>query len=197
MPAHRVGSNIKGRSSKEAILRAATTVFADHGYRGTTMALVAAAASLTHPGLLYHFPNKEQLLFAVMDRHLVPGVTRVERAAEDGSEAVFATLREIADENLDDPEWVRLASVLMAESLAPDHPAHAYFAERTSRIASALSAGLSDLDPDPARRLSIARFLNASWDGLRMHSLLDPSIDVLGDLERLVDLVRRAGTTGG
>ena len=186
------GTNRKGRTSKEKILRAATTVFADHGYRGTTMADVAAAAGLTHPGLLYHYPRKEDLLFAVLDRHLVPGVTSVKQAAARGSEGVLSALVDIARENVADPEWIRLASGLMAEALAPSHPAHDYFRRRAELISSAMASGLTDLEPDHTRRLSMARVLNSAWDGLRMNALLDPSLDVIGDVELLVEWVRES-----
>jgi AcrR family transcriptional regulator len=185
------GTNRRGRTSREVILRAAATTFADRGYRSATMAEIAAAAGLTQPGLLYHYPQKEDLLFDVMDRHLVAGVTRIAGAAERGSESVFEAFLELARANTADPEWVRLASVLMAESVAHDHPAHRYFRDRSERIARAMAAGLRDLEPNPERRLSIARVLNASWDGLRMNWLLDPSIDVVADLRLLVDVVRR------
>lgn len=197
MPAHPSGANRKGRASKASILAAAADVFSQRGFRGATMADIAAAAGLTHPGLLYHFPRKEDLLFAVMDEHLVPGVSRISAAAEDGSRAVLSALVAIARENAADPAWTRLASALVAESLAPDHPAHAYMRARAASIADALASGLGDLETDPARRLAIARVLNGAWDGLRMHGALDDSFDPVADLEILVELVVRDSEARG
>jgi len=189
MPAHASGANRKGRASKASIIAVAAEVFSQRGFRGATMADIAAAAGLTHPGLLYHFPRKEDLLFAVMDEHLVPGVSFVANAATKGSQAVLHALVEIARQNAADPAWVRLASVLMAEALTPDHPAHEYMRSRTESIANALAAGLADIEPDARRRLALARVLNGSWDGLRMYGVLDPTIDPVADLEVLVSLV--------
>jgi hypothetical protein len=77
----------------------------------------------------------------------------------------------------------------MAESLAPDHPAHDYMKRRTATIAAALARGLTDIEPDPERRIALARVLNGAWDGLRMYGVLDDTIDAVGDLEVLVAVV--------
>jgi len=52
------------------ILRAAATVFYRKGYHGATMAEIAAEVNLTAGSLYHHFPSKEELLCAVLDRGL-------------------------------------------------------------------------------------------------------------------------------
>lgn len=54
----------------DAILKAAATVFYRKGYHGATMAEIAAEVNLTAGSLYHHFPSKEDLLCAVLDRGL-------------------------------------------------------------------------------------------------------------------------------
>jgi AcrR family transcriptional regulator len=196
MPAIAIGANRKGRASKEAILHVATECFAATGFRGTTMADVAAAAGLTHPGLLYHYPRKEELLIAVMERHLAEGIGRLTAAVPRGSDAVLDAMLEIARDNVADPTWVRLTAALMGEGLDTDHPAHPFLLDRARRIADALADGLRDLEPDARRRARLARMLNGAWDGIRVHGVLDPDGDALEELRELIDLTRARRAAG-
>ncbi len=63
-------------TTREKILDAARSLFAEQGYRGTSIGDVEAAAGLTpRAGALYkHFASKEELLRAVVDRHATPGM---------------------------------------------------------------------------------------------------------------------------
>ena len=55
------------RTEREAaILQAATRLFADHGYRGTRTAQIAALAGVTERTLFRYFPSKDQLYRRVM-----------------------------------------------------------------------------------------------------------------------------------
>ncbi len=54
--------------AERAILAAAEGVFAMHGYSGTTMAAVAAAAGLPKPNVHYYFATKAELYRAVIGR---------------------------------------------------------------------------------------------------------------------------------
>ena len=62
--------------NREAILEAALEVFAQHGFRGATVDMIAAEAGLSKPNLLYYFPSKEDihvtLLNQLMDTWLDP-----------------------------------------------------------------------------------------------------------------------------
>ncbi len=56
--------------NRDAIMRAAATVFHRRGYHGATMADIAAEVDLTAGSLYHHFPSKEELLIAVLDAGL-------------------------------------------------------------------------------------------------------------------------------
>jgi AcrR family transcriptional regulator len=56
----------KGQRARERILVAAERLIASHGFHGTSMRDVAAAARLPLATTVYHFPKKEQLYAAVL-----------------------------------------------------------------------------------------------------------------------------------
>lgn len=56
----------KGRRARERILAAAERLIAAHGFHGTSMRDVAAAARLPLATTVYHFAKKEQLYAAVL-----------------------------------------------------------------------------------------------------------------------------------
>lgn len=56
------------RDRRDAILTVAQTYFLEHGYAGTTMSGVAAALGGSKGTLWNHFPSKEDLFTAVLDR---------------------------------------------------------------------------------------------------------------------------------
>jgi AcrR family transcriptional regulator len=55
---------------REAILAQAARLFADRGYAGTSMAMVAEACGLSKATLYHYWPDKDALLFAIADGHV-------------------------------------------------------------------------------------------------------------------------------
>ena len=54
--------------ARSKILETATRLFATHGYDSTSLSLVAKDASVSKALIFWHFENKEDLLFTVVDR---------------------------------------------------------------------------------------------------------------------------------
>ncbi|MGH4025450.1 MAG: TetR/AcrR family transcriptional regulator [Pseudonocardiaceae bacterium] len=84
------------------ILDAALEIFVERGYRGTSMQAIADAAGVTKPVVYECYPNKDELLLALLDREerrlleaitsALPTTAAVQNpAAFDNLEAVFAT----------------------------------------------------------------------------------------------------------
>ena len=72
---------VQRESTRERILEAAEDAFADKGYHETLVEEIASRTSLSKGGFYFHFPSKEDLFFAVIDR--LAG--RLSRRAEEAS----------------------------------------------------------------------------------------------------------------
>jgi AcrR family transcriptional regulator len=62
----------KGKRTAERILDAAEALFAERGYAGATLRDVASRVGIRTPSLYNHFPNKESLYAAVLERGIRP-----------------------------------------------------------------------------------------------------------------------------
>ncbi|HWL47903.1 MAG TPA: TetR/AcrR family transcriptional regulator [Sphingomonadaceae bacterium] len=71
---------------REAIVEKAAGLFAQHGFRGASVADIAAACE-TSKSLIYHYyPSKEDVLYAVMASHVDQLVADVAEAMEEGGD---------------------------------------------------------------------------------------------------------------
>ncbi len=58
------------REKREQILEAALDVFSTHGFRGATIDMIAEAAGMSKPNLLYYFGRKDDVYMALIERQL-------------------------------------------------------------------------------------------------------------------------------
>lgn len=160
------------------------------GHDAVTTALVAEKSGIAEATVLYHFPTKDHLLVAALQR------------ADDLSELQvdldvdldLDLLRQVASEALEgEARRHRLLVVMRGKSATPEHPAVEYFERRLAHsleiyvrlIERRQKAGLAHPAVDPR---SVALQLLALWDGLSTIYYTDESID-LGEL--LVEGYRR------
>jgi len=66
------GPERRGEHTRERILDAAEALFADRGFEGTALRDVAARVGIRTPSLYNHFPSKEALYSAVLERVVEP-----------------------------------------------------------------------------------------------------------------------------
>jgi AcrR family transcriptional regulator len=57
----------QGRATRGQLIEVATSLFADHGYGGTSIEAVLAAAGVSRGALYHHFAGKEALFTAVLE----------------------------------------------------------------------------------------------------------------------------------
>ena len=185
----------RGERSKETILEAALPLFARQGYRGASLASIASAAGLTQPGLLHHFPSKEELLLGLLDWRDRDDGKRLSGLRDGDGLGYLERLEDLVAHNSTAPELVALFTTLVGEGTSPEHPAHDYFVERYRRIrARALRtpregqlAGEIREDVDLE---TIVPLLFAVMDGLQIQWLLDPDIDMVASFDAFANLVR-------
>lgn len=178
----------RSAATRQRIVDSARELFVSNGYRATSLRDIAAAASVSHPGLLGHFASKDELLAEV-----VAGFEEEnERAfdlvasASDSGELIFA---DVARRNAGTPGYLELFAALTGEASAPDHPAHARMRKRYARLRALSSEVLADaalhgtIDGDRDLSGETTRHM-AGWDGLQLMSQYLPDrVDVVAMLE--------------
>jgi AcrR family transcriptional regulator len=185
----------EGRRTREQLVRAAMEAFAARGYRGASLDRIAADVGISRQGLLHYFPSKVELLLAVLALRDEEDTARVTAFMEHHDWSIRETLREIVRYNATRPGLSALYTVLSAEGIDPEHPAHDWFVERyrnarrdlASWVASEQAGGRMRTTMAPER---VATTMIAILDGLQLQSLLEPdAVDserVLDDLMRFV-----------
>jgi AcrR family transcriptional regulator len=154
----------RGQRRREAVLDAAAALFLEHGFHGTSVDDLGAAAGISGPGLYRHFPSKDALLMAVLDRmwsQLRPALARCEGLPPpEALEVLLAAHLELA---LGQPDAVVL---LLRElrHLPDDYRARARRNHRryVDAWAAAIRGVHPDLGQDQARAVALA-----------VHGLLD------------------------
>ena len=79
-------------ASRGTVLDAACQLFADRGYRGTSMKDIAEALGVRAPSLYNHVSSKQEILFAIMDKAMDRALSALEEALA-GVEDVSEQLR--------------------------------------------------------------------------------------------------------
>lgn len=79
--------------TREAVLSAACELFAERGFRGTSMKDIAAKLAVRAPSLYNHVSSKHDILITIMERALVRAYTDLEASLE-GIEEPHEQLRE-------------------------------------------------------------------------------------------------------
>ena len=190
------GSYAKGVAKREQILHEALAVIAREGYRGASVREIADAVGLSQAGLLHYFDSKEELFVEVLRMRDEVDLAAFGAAADDGGEGELETLTagylRIIRHNADVPGLVQLLAHMAADAADPQHPAHAYFLARGAGFRAGLGAALARAQAagTVADRLSpetMARTLQAVWDGAQMQWLLDPTVDIAGIVGAYLD----------
>ena len=174
------GSYAKGTAKREEIIERAIDAFGRNGYHGTSMREIAAACKLSQAGLLHHFPNKESLLVAIVDKR--------EREQMDSPEVTNPTVETSLDRylkqvtlNQKNVALTQLWANLVGEATDPEHPAHGYFKDRYNRSRARFADVMAKLNgrkkPNREDKLKAELFI-ALWDGLQNQWLIDEDFDM-------------------
>jgi AcrR family transcriptional regulator len=80
----------QGRATRGQLIEVATGLFADHGYEGTSIEAVLAAAGVSRGALYHHFASKEALFRAVLEAVSDRVTAEVTEAVRDCTDPVDA-----------------------------------------------------------------------------------------------------------
>jgi AcrR family transcriptional regulator len=184
------------RASREKIIQAAIEFFAQQGFHGAKMADIAKAADLTGPGLLHHFPSKTHLLMEVLKERDRIDSERMRANLEKNGHHFLEAGIELVEHNETVPGIVQLFTLLVAESIFAEHPAHEFFTQRYQREREHMAEAIMQAQQEgeirsdiPAETLVVMIF--AMMDGLQVQWLLEPEkISMSGVFRVLVDMLR-------
>lgn len=179
------GSYAKGVERREEILNVALDVFAQKGYRGTSLRDVAKIVGVSLAGVMHYFDSKEQLLTEILRRRDGRDTAEYEAGSDDIERLIL-----IMHHNRDVPGLVQLHLTLAAAAEDPEHPAHAHFRDRIALLKTGLVAAIRDrqaagtarADRDPEL---IARLLLAAADGIQVQWAVDRTVDMAADIDAL------------
>lgn len=192
------GGRPRSAETRHRLLRAATELIAELGWGRVTTRAIAHKAGLPHGAVSYHFQGKEELLA---------------EAALQAVERMFPLSEMQRLETMDDLTSMIRERVAGRDSIDPIGGAVLIEAIRESGHNAALRDRLTALMQDYRRVTaelvsngqnrgtvaswitpsSLATMIVATGDGLLLHALFDPELDVAGAAETLVELLR-AGT---
>ncbi len=161
------------RGMREHILEAADRIARESGPANLALDAVAASAGVSKGGLLYHFPNKQALLTALVDRHLQRFESEMAERCET-ARGSSGHLQAYLDASLEDCRQMPATGALAAMVQMPEllGPVREFKRRALDRMLATA--------PDPG----IALVLFLAMDGLRSMKLFD--LDVLSADERIV-----------
>lgn len=185
------------RDARQELLRAAAGVFAERGFRDSTIDEVAERAGYSKGAVYWHFASKDDLFFALVEEH-VDRPTRemielLESAPAERDMAPEAS-RRFAEQLVGQREWLLLDNEYWSQAVRdPDLRRRYAKRRRELRIAlgRALAArmgtlGAAEIGMDPER---VATALMALSIGLAQQGLVDPRAvpdDLLGEIIVLI-----------
>jgi len=176
--------------TREKLMAAAAELIAELGWGRVTTRAVAERAGLPHGAVSYHFRGKQELLTEAAMFAFARAVPADEFAALAGVEDFIGLIAaEVADRDAIDPVLSRLMFEAMRE--AERDPAlrermSAMLAQYRELMIQTVRAGQERgtvFAGAPAD--AIATLLGAVGDGLLLHALLDPGLDVHAALNAL------------
>jgi AcrR family transcriptional regulator len=178
------------------IVAEATRLVAERGFNGISLQDVASACGMSVPGLLHYVGTKDGLLVAVLThRDEVDLEVAGLASPPDQIASPRVVLDALMEHNAGQREIVRLYTVLNAESLNPDHPAHDYFTRRYEESFERLRALLG---PHYADADALAHDVIAAMDGAQLQWLRFPGqVDLVTAWNRAADALFAAASPKG
>jgi TetR/AcrR family transcriptional repressor of mexJK operon len=192
-------SEPRAARKRAAILEAATGAFLSHGYLGTSMDEIAAAAGVSKQTVYKHFSDKRSLfaemVATVVDESRDP--VESELATIRPSDDVGADLRRLAHRQLDsilEPRLLALRQLVIAEAERFPELGRTFYDRGFGRSSARVAEALTRLSDNGALRVDDPELAAAhlSWLTLsapvnRAMVLGPPGIPPQGEIDRYID----------
>jgi AcrR family transcriptional regulator len=167
------------------LVRAAIELVLVHGWRKTTVEQIAARAGVAKGTFFVHFPTKEAIVLALMQKQVAAAITARDEALGSGQSALARlraatmTLGELAAANIELSRAVLIASLESRDvGQAGDEVFSHVYAKMIEDATEARRQGLVvDVDPE-----TLAGQLMASYLGAALHCTSNPRAKPLPEL---------------
>jgi AcrR family transcriptional regulator len=177
---------------RRKILDACLAEFGTSGFNGATMRDIAHRAGISQPGLIHHFPTKQELLLAVLAAR---DEVATKIALPEGDFDGLRTQVDVVRYNEEHRGLVQLSTLISAEGTAEDHPAHDLTRERYDNLRTYNVTLFTELRDRGALRLDLAPEVLANLflaviEGLQVQWLYNPgAVEPAASVEAFLDLV--------
>lgn len=202
-PARRLDRRSAKERTRDRLLDAAASVFAQSGIAAASLDEVAEAAGYTKGAIYSNFASKTDLVLALIERRVAQQTAASEAALERLSleEGLRALDAQAARAGGVDRDWIVLIVEFWLQAMRDDRArtamAHQYEEART--LTASLLAGkyqeAGEEPPLPPRELAIV--IEALGLGVALQSLLDPETVSIGLQAKTLGLLLGAGRTSG
>ena len=176
--------------TRERILSAAMCVFAQKGWQKTSLDEVAAAAGMTKGAIYWHFRNKNDLFFALLDARLQrdtsPVQAEIQAAIAQGQggeaqQAVADLFSQAWSRCAVDRQWTRLYLEVMSQAQEPEisqrlQHLYSHIWQLSSQFVEAMQAGGLTRAEIPTQHL--AMLWCVIFDGVMLAAIANPQLDV-------------------
>ncbi len=171
-------------------------MFATIGYSQVSLTEIAREGGLTAPGLRHHFPTKQHLLMAIIERRFDRTLDRANlRPPDQDGTGPFRIMLTITEMIAADPDLTQLFVLVMAESADARSQTHDLFVSRQEVIIADLVAQFQEavtaghLREDVDYR-ALARQCIAVTDGLQLQWILSGrTLDFVSMNARILELL--------
>jgi AcrR family transcriptional regulator len=185
-------------ATRDEILGAALALFADRGYRGTTISAIADAVGISAPGVMHHFPTKERLFWAVVEVYTETWAGQFATMIEPGGLQAIRNLAGWGVVMEEHADLLGLQVILSAEAISKSSETHDYWVVRYENLKNVV-AGLFEQgieqgeirpETDVAHEVSA---IFAYLDGMRLQWFYtDGRQSIAAGFRRYIDdLIRR------
>ncbi|MCL3777412.1 MULTISPECIES: TetR/AcrR family transcriptional regulator [unclassified Actinomyces] len=182
-----------GERRRAEIVEAASTVFAEQGFQNLSLRQIADAIGVSHTLLRHHFGRKEAILEAVLARR--EERDKGWRTALFEEHGVLDAIPLTMARNATTPGLIQLDTLMHAEAVNPEHPAHEYVVGLAHRFRAQLTADLrAEQEAGRVRadvNIEMAALCLASLiEGVQVEWLLDRSVDMAAVVGSFVEQLR-------